>query len=337
MATTNRSNVTYTQGGVEKKTFPVSESLKLPQNERYSNTRGENTFDNSLFNMLSSNIFKQENDDNIVTTGEGMDGVKLPRDQVRTAYENINLNLNEFADKGMTAYMNTPVQTGIDLSYQPIQELRNYETGDTREVKTTGKGKKGGFSHLFNILEKANTSYSPKSLESVGSEGWLETYSQQFKDEFGEGNVTLENFEDMDKDYREVKTSETVSKLPYVRAFAQMKNDIKNEFFGEGEIYSDSMGGFSISGHAAMVAKEKFDAIVQEQEIDPKSAAYSNLQGEFVHLFDLVSANEHPSNKSSDTPLNIGGSKDSSRNISEKIFGNNNVGSHNWERRFSKK
>lgn len=317
------------QGGVKIPEYQVSNAMKVPQSESFKNYKGANVHDNKLYNTLSANIFKIEDDNNLFTPGEG--GVQIPRDQTRTYYENLNNNLNEYAEKGHEEYMNTRVETGIDLSYQSdgIHTYTDFESGEEKQIKSN----KGGFAHLFNALDKANSSFNKFAIKAgAADEGWLERAALNAQQEWGEGNVTMEYFEDMDQEeYLGRTASATAEKLPFIRAFQQMKNDISMEYFGvpASELLNSSA---KIDLGPARHAKQKFDEIVEEQgwQVPQDNGKIRRLRGEFLQLMDLTGANTQES------PMSITAYADSARSNAYRIFGGSSGADDNWIKRFHK-
>tara|TARA_B100000427_G_scaffold318680_1_gene316128 strand:- start:334 stop:1503 length:1170 start_codon:yes stop_codon:yes gene_type:complete len=317
------------QGGVKIPEYQVSDAMKVPQGESFKNYKGANVYDNKLYNTLSANIFKIEDDNNLFTPGEG--GVQIPRDQTRTYYENLNNNLNEYAEKGHEEYMNTRVETGIDLSYQSdgIHTYTDFESGEEKQMKSN----KGGFAHLFNVLDKANSSFNKFAIKAAGAdEGWLEREALGAQQEWGEGNITMEHFEDMDhEEYLGRTASATAEKLPFIRAFQQMKNDISMEYFGvpASELLDTRA---TIDKGSAQHAKQKFDEIVEAQgwQVPQDNTKIRRLRGEFLQLMDLTAA------KTNNSPMSITGFTDKARTNAERIFGGSSGADDNWIKRFHK-
>jgi len=316
------------QGGVKIPEYQVSNAMKVPQGESFKNYKGANVYDNKLYNTLSANIFKIEDDNNLFTPGEG--GVQIPRDQTRTYYENLNNNLNEYAEKGHEEYMNTRVETGIDLSYQ-LDNIHTYTDSESGEEKQI-KSRKGGFAHLFNILDKANSSFNKFAIGAAGADDrWLEREALNAQQEWGEGNVTMEYFEDMDQDMMLGRTaSATAEKLPFIRAFQQMKNDISMEYFGvPASRLLDSKA--RIEKGPAQHARHKFDEIVEEHgwQVPQDNGKIRRLREEFIQLMDLTAA------RTSDSPMSITG-LGSVRGNASLMFGEGTSSGEEWIKRFHK-
>ena len=334
-----------TNGGVENtqtnvrtpknysKEYEISEKHTVSQGEISKNYKGKNWYDNSYFNTLSSNIFKQEFDDNLFTTGEG--GVKLPQDQVRSSSENISMNLTELGEKGLDEYMNTQIETGLDLSYSPIVEITDYRTGEKREYNQGGVGRKGGFGHLINVLDKARGDFNERTLFAHGTD-MMSDPAKGIYDESG-GNVTLEDFEAIDignvfeskeKDFDSPRTynmAKMAEKLPYIRAIQQDKQNIINQYFG-----GDMVPGAGRSWHIENpeVARQKFQEIVEQQELKPGDVGYRKLMGEFLNLADTAFSKTQE-NLSSFRP-------DILESIANQIFeGNGNAAMHVWKQNYT--
>lgn len=309
------------------KEYRVTEFHNKPQGEIFKDYKGTSWYDNSYFNTLSSNIFKQEFDDNLFTTGEG--GVKLPQDQVRSSSENISMNLTELAEKGLGEYMDTQVETGLDLSYSPVKEITDYRTGEKREYNQGGEGRKGGFGHLLSILDKARGRFNERTLLEEGTD----MITQQAKGIYDEyGSVSLEDFEKIDidrvsesenKDFdspRNYASAKLAQKLPYIRAIQQDKQNIQNTYFGE---LGSALGGHYLENPE--IAQQKFQEIVEQQGLDKNAAGYRKLMGEFLGLADSTFSN---------TKKNLSSVRvDIIEKIARQVFPNSSdAAMHSWKK-----